>query len=101
MNTTAINAQKSAYIVVGFNPTNKDKLQEYAAQVPSTLARYSGEVLAKGPTDQLHGESAYKVQVLLSFPSRQQAHDWYHSDDYQALIPTRNAGMDACFKLLG
>lgn len=101
MNTPHLNSEKSAYIIVGFNPINKDKLQEYAAQVPATLARFSGEVLAKGPAEQLHGEGEHQVQVVLSFPSRQQAHDWYHSDDYQALIPTRNAGMDASFKLLG
>lgn len=101
MNAPVINSEKSAYIMVGFNPTNQDKLQEYAAQVPATLARFDGEVLAKGPADQLHGEAEHQVQVLLSFPSRQQAHDWYHSDDYQALIPTRNAAMDASFKLLG
>lgn len=101
MNTSVNNAQKNAYIIVGFNPTNQDKLQEYAAQVPATLASFSGEVLAKGPAQQLHGEGDHQVQVVLSFPSRQQAHDWYYSDDYQALIPTRDAAMDADFKLVG
>lgn len=101
MNKPVNYTQKNAYIIVGFNPTNQEKLQEYAAQVPETLARFGGEVLAKGPAQQLHGESEHQVQVVLSFPSRQQAHDWYHSDDYQALIPTRDAAMDADFKLVG
>jgi uncharacterized protein (DUF1330 family) len=91
----------NAYIIVGFNPINTDRLQEYAAQVPTTLAPFEGEVIAKGPAEVLHGDSDYQVQVLLNFPSKQQAQDWYHSDAYQALIPVRNVAMDASFKLLG
>lgn len=91
----------SAYIIVGLNPTNAEKLQQYSAAVPATLIKYQGEFLAKGPGEVLSGEAGRKVQVILNFPSRTLAYDWYHSEEYQALIPTRDAGMDADFKLLG
>lgn len=90
-----------AYIIVGLTPTDADKLQQYGASVPPTLAKFCGEVLVKGPAESLHGDFTYKVQVIISFPSRQDAIDWYNSEDYQALIPTRNQGMDSQFQLIG
>ena len=91
----------SAYIIVALDPTNSDKLEQYSAAVPATLAKFQGELLAKGPAEVLSGDEGRKVQVILSFPSRQQAYDWYHSEEYQALIPIRDAAMDADFKLIG
>lgn len=90
-----------AYITVGLTPTDADKLQQYGASVPPTLAKFSGEILVKGPVQILHGNFPHKVQVIISFPSREKALDWYNSDDYQALIPTRNQGMDSQFQLIG
>jgi len=90
-----------AYITVGLTPTDADKLQQYGASVPPTLAKFSGEILVKGPVQILHGDFPHKVQVIISFPSREKALDWYNSDDYQALIPTRNQGMDSQFQLIG
>jgi uncharacterized protein (DUF1330 family) len=91
----------SALIIVGFTPKDTDKLQQYGACVPPTLAKYSGEILTKGSVEKLHGDFAHQIQVVLAFPSREKALDWYHSDDYQALIPTRNKGMDSEFQLIG
>ena len=91
----------TAYIVVGFTPKDKEKLQQYGASVPSTLAAYEGELLAKGPVDQLYGEPLFTTQVIIAFPSREKASGWYQSAEYQALIPLRNLGMDAQFQLIG
>ncbi len=90
-----------AYIIVGLTPTNADKLQQYGASVPSTLAQFSGEILVKGPAENLYGKFSHKVQVIITFPSRQHATDWYNSDEYQSLIPTRDQGMDSQFQLIG
>jgi len=91
----------SIYITVGFNPTDKEQLQQYGASVPSSLAKYSGEILAKGPGEILHGTGRHSMQVIIAFPSRELATGWYNSDEYQALIPIRDAGMDADFVLIG
>ena len=90
----------SAFIVVGLTPRDTDKLQQYGASVPSTLAKYSGEILTKGPVQQLQGKFAHKVQVIITFPSQEKALGWYNSDEYQALIPTRDEGMDSQFQLI-
>jgi uncharacterized protein (DUF1330 family) len=91
----------TAYIIVGLTPTDAEKLQQYGANVPPTLAKFSGEVLMKGKVEQLHGEFSHKVQVILEFPSRDDAYNWYHSEEYQVLIPSRDKGMDSQFQLIG
>jgi len=91
----------AAFIIVGFTPKDTDKLQQYGASVPPTLAQFSGEVLTKGPVKKLQGDFAHKIQVVISFPNREKALGWYNSDDYQALIPIRDRGMDSQFQLIG
>lgn len=90
-----------AYITVNFTPIDKEKLQQYIAAVPATLARYNGEFLIRGISEKLSGDTDYEMQVILAFPSKEQAFDWYHSPDYQALIPLRDAGMRSQFLLIG
>lgn len=90
-----------AYITVDFTPTDKDSLQRYGAAVPATLAKFSGEYLVKGPLEQLRGEPVFQMPVILAFPSRELASAWYHSPEYQALVPLRDAAMRSQFRLVG
>ena len=90
-----------AYITVDFTPIDKDKLQKYGAAVPGTLARFAGEYLVKGPAEQLLGDAAFQMQVILAFPSKELALAWYHSPAYQALVPVRDAAMRSQFRLVG
>jgi len=91
----------SAYIIVGLTPKDTDKLHQYGASVPPILAKYSGEILTKGPVEKLQGNFVHKVQVVIAFPNREKALGWYHSAEYQALIPVRDLGMDSEFQLVG
>jgi len=90
----------SAYVIVGFNPKDKESLQQYGAQVPATLAKFEGELLARGPAQGLNGEQRFNMKVVLSFPCEDKAKAWYHSEDYQALVPLRDKGMESEFQLL-
>lgn len=90
-----------AYVLVSFTPIDTEKLQQYAAAVPATLTSYSGEMLVKGPIENLHGNSSFTMQAIIVFPDKALAAAWYGSDDYQALMPLRDAGMNAQFHLLG
>lgn len=90
-----------AYITVNFTPTDKEKLQQYGAAVPATLAKFSGEYLVKGVAEKLSGDNDYQMQVILAFPSKDQATGWYNSPEYQALLPLRDAGMRSQFQLIG
>jgi uncharacterized protein (DUF1330 family) len=91
----------SALIIVDLTPTDTDKLSTYSALAAATLLPFSGEFLAKGPIEILHGDSAFQTKVVIQFPDKESALNWYASEAYQKLIPTRNLGMDSQFHLSG
>ncbi|MGK0440776.1 MAG: hypothetical protein ACJA0N_000571 [Pseudohongiellaceae bacterium] len=88
-------------IIVDLTPTDKQKLGAYSTQAAETLKPYGGEFLAKGPIEALHGATSFTTKVVIRFPDRESAVNWYHSDAYQAIIPTRDQGMDSQFHLVG
>ena len=90
-----------AYISINFTPIDPDKLQQYGAAVPATLSNYAGEYVVKGAIEPLCGQSEFKTQVILQFPSKAHALAWYNSAEYQALLPLRNSAMHAQFQLIG
>ncbi|OUS28453.1 hypothetical protein A9Q99_13120 [Gammaproteobacteria bacterium 45_16_T64] len=91
----------TALIIVDLTPIDKEALTTYSALAAETLSAFGGEFLAKGGIIALHGDSAFSTKVVIQFPSHQHANDWYHSDAYQKIIPTRNKGMDSQFHLIG
>jgi len=38
---------------------------------------------------------------VIQFPDRESAENWYNSEAYQAIIPTRDQGMNSQFHLVG
>ena len=61
----------------------------YLEQVEATVAPFEGKWLAMGPPSQIvEGVWAGSV-VLLEFPSRKAATDWYNSPAYQKILPYR------------
>lgn len=91
-----------AYIVVGLTIKNAEKLTQYAAEVPLTLIKYQGEFIFKGPViEHLSSAFEFEHQAVLSFPSKELAHDWYHSEEYQSLIPLRDEALNSQFQLIG
>ncbi len=91
----------TALIIVDLTPTDKDKLSVYGAMAAETLVPYDGEFLAKGAIDVLHGESAFQSKVVIQFPDRDSAMNWYHSEAYQRIIAVRDQGMKSQFHLVG
>ena len=65
-----------------------DQGLSYLEQVEATVAPYGGKWLAQGPVDVLEGAWPGSV-VLMEFPSRDAASDWYNSAAYQAISPLR------------
>jgi len=91
----------SALIVIDLTPTDKEKLGSYSAMAAETLIPFGGEFIAKGVIEILHGESAFNTKVVIQFPDHDSAVNWYNSDAYQQIIPTRNLGMQSQFHLVG
>jgi len=90
----------SAYIVVAVTIKDQEKQQVYASLVPETLKLYAGELVVVGLAEVLHGDFKHQAQVILKFPSKEDALNWYNSPEYQALIPNRNEALDTQFQLV-
>lgn len=90
----------SSYIVVESNVLDADKLVEYGKLAAPTVAKFGGKFIAKGSSKSLHGHQPFANKAVIEFGSEQEAQNWYHSDDYQALIELRNQAMDSQFELI-
>ena len=91
----------SALIIVDLTPTDKEKLTAYSTQAAHTLLAYGGEFLSKGHIEALHGDAPFSTKVVIQFPDRDSAANWYASKEYQDIIPLRDQGMISQFHLVG
>jgi uncharacterized protein (DUF1330 family) len=60
----------------------------YLEQVEATVKPYGGTWLAQGPAHVVEGAWPGSV-VLMEFPSMDAAQRWYHSAEYQRILPLR------------
>ena len=91
-----------AYVIVQENLTgDQAPFEEYRKQVIATFEPYGGKFLARGgKVSVLEGEWPYDRSVILEFPSREKAEAWYHSPDYQRLLPLRMKCMSSNFVII-
>ena len=88
----------SGYVVVNLSVLDSEKMAEYSAVAGPSIKKYGGEVLFKGKSEALSG-ARYDMLVIVRFDSVDKAREWYNSDDYQAIIPTRNMAMKSVFSI--
>jgi uncharacterized protein (DUF1330 family) len=64
-------------------------LVEYLERIDATLAPYDGHfVVHGGPTEMLEGTDPGAV-IVIEFPDRSHAQDWYASPAYREILPLR------------
>jgi uncharacterized protein (DUF1330 family) len=64
-------------------------LVEYLEHIDSTLAPYGGRFIVHGdPADMREGADPGDV-IIIEFPDRAHAAQWYESPAYQAILPLR------------
>lgn len=72
--------------------TDPEKLEQYRSGVLATVERHGGRYLTVGgKCDVVEGQWQPRFPVLIEFPSLQQAHDWYSSEEYRPLKELRLA----------
>ena len=80
----------TAYVIVQETVTDEAGFAEYRAGVVSTLEAHGGRFLVRGgELTVVEGEWPHPRLVVIEFPSRAAAGAWYHSPDYQKLLPLR------------
>ncbi len=91
----------AAYLIAHAKIKDQAKLQEYAAAAAPTLGAFGGVVVARGKAVAvLAGQHSGDTALIAKFPDVQTAKNWYNSPAYQALIETRNLGMEPTFVLI-
>ena len=86
----------AGYVIAIVDVTNAEAYQEYARQVPVTIAKYGGHYLVRAGKHELReGEWPGTRTVILEFPSLARALEWYDSPEYKPLRPIRQANSSA------
>jgi len=81
-----------AYFVVELEITNSTAMEPYRAAVPATIAQYGGRYLTRGgATELIEGALEPKRIVILEFADTAAVKRWYHSPEYQKILPLRLA----------
>jgi uncharacterized protein (DUF1330 family) len=85
-----------ASYLIGHVTVKDEKLwQEYVAGVKISLDPYQSKIIFRGPlVSVLTGDHAYDSAVVIEFPDQSTLDNWYSSDKYQSLIPTRDKATD-------
>ncbi|MDX5402129.1 MAG: DUF1330 domain-containing protein [Rhodobacterales bacterium] len=77
----------TAYIIARIEVTDLEDYKTYASQTVAQAEKAGGTFLVKGgPMTQVEGSGPDR-HVVISFPTREQALEWYHSPEYQAILP--------------
>ena len=73
---------------------------EKGAAANPIVQAHGGEIVDRYRVDEiLHGTYDHEGLVVLKLPSTEAATGWYHSPEYQDLIPNQNEALDTVFIL--
>jgi uncharacterized protein (DUF1330 family) len=80
-----------AYIVAELHDVKEtDQFNEYRQRVAATITAFGGRFLIRGGAARvLEGDGAPGTSVVVEFDSPKRAMAWYHSAEYQAILPLR------------
>jgi uncharacterized protein (DUF1330 family) len=85
-------AEVSTYFIAELEVTNPAGYEPYRAAVPATIAQYGGRYLTRGAAAELvEGGPEPKRVVILEFADAAAVKRWYHSPEYQKILPIRLA----------
>jgi uncharacterized protein (DUF1330 family) len=88
-----------AYVLVELSIYDQELYDEYKKLTPDTIRAYGGRFVVRGgPTEHLEGEWYPERIVLLEFPSKEKAREWWHSDEYTRARLIRQRA--ACTKMI-
>ncbi|MGI3210221.1 DUF1330 domain-containing protein [Roseovarius tibetensis] len=77
----------SAYLIGRITVTDPEVYQAYARQTVALAEEFGGRFLVKGGPQTVIEGNAPERHVIIEFPDRQTAIDWYKSDAYRRILP--------------
>jgi uncharacterized protein (DUF1330 family) len=73
----------AAYVIYQGEVLDEQRYEQYKPAAAASVEAAGGRYLARGGTiDLLEGDAPAGRTVVLEFPTRQAALDWYHGTDY-------------------
>jgi uncharacterized protein (DUF1330 family) len=83
----------SAFFIVMINEMkNPEAFSAYGAKAGATIKEHGGEIVARGQFDEiLTGDLQPKAAAVVKFKDMETLKGWHTSDEYQALVPARDA----------
>jgi uncharacterized protein (DUF1330 family) len=80
-----------AYVIAAETVNDPAMFDLYRRQVPATLIPFGGQFVVRGGSlTVLEGEWPHPRLVIIAFPSRAAATDWYNSAEYRKIIALRH-----------
>ncbi|HBM61009.1 DUF1330 domain-containing protein [Salipiger marinus] len=77
----------TVYIIARIEVTDPEEYSIYAGQTMALAERWGGRFLVKGgPQTVLEGHAPSR-HVVIEFPSRPAAEQWFNSPEYQRILP--------------
>jgi uncharacterized protein (DUF1330 family) len=75
----------AAYVIVEASITDEAGYEKYKPLAAASIASHGGRYKTRGgATEPLEGDAAVGRVVVLEFPDRERAREWYNSDEYKA-----------------
>lgn len=85
----------AAYLVGHITVRDPDLWQVYTTGVQKSLIPFEANLVFRGQRAAvLAGEHSYEQCVVIEFLDQGSLQEWFNSDAYQDLIPTRNKAAD-------
>ena len=85
----------SAYLIGHIKIKDTAQWAVYVEGVRKSLLPFAAQVVFRGKRAAvLTGEHAYENTVVIKFPDQPTLQNWYQSETYQQLIPTRDRAAD-------
>ncbi|MFC5190737.1 DUF1330 domain-containing protein [Algoriphagus aquatilis] len=92
----------SAFILGEVDIHNMEVYEDYKKLTPGSLEPFGGKFVIRGlPIEALEGEWKHDRLVLLEFPNREKALEWYNSETYQEAKKIRKKASSANFFIVG
>ena len=80
----------SGYLIAQLNVKNFESYKNYIEKVTQLAKMFGGEYIVRsGKYKVVQGEWQYERNVIIKFPSYQNAVDFYESDDYKPIKKIR------------
>jgi uncharacterized protein (DUF1330 family) len=100
--TTKSYRYMSAFVLVEVDIHNMEVYEEYKKLTPASIETFGGKFVIRGlPVEALEGEWKHDRLVLLEFPNKEKALEWYNSENYQKAKKIREKASSANFFIVG